>query len=254
MSEDAALERYFKEAASWDADRIAMNVRSNRIAWRIAIGACALTVILGLALFALMPLKRVEPFLIRVDTSTGIVDVVPVFTGGAAMPETVTRYFLSHYVTVCEATLSISPLRKATMRNVRASTSAGRVTKPGTALWDRGNPLSPLAIHKDGSTVRAEVGAVTFFQRGSGVQDLAQVRYTKSTCGGPETPRTKSLHWIATISYAYSDPAHDARARRWNPLGFKVIDFKSEPEVESTPASITASPTKATAPVPEATP
>ena len=44
MKSDAALERYFQEAASWDRDRAAMNERSVRIAWRIAIGACALTV------------------------------------------------------------------------------------------------------------------------------------------------------------------------------------------------------------------
>jgi type IV secretion system protein VirB8 len=250
VSEDAALERYFKEAASWDADRTAMNVRSNRIAWWIAIGACVLTVILGLALLALMPLKRVEPFLIRVDSSTGIVDVVPVFTGGAAMPETVTRYFLSHYITVCER-FSFSTAESD--YEECASFNAPARNQAWYTLWDRGNPLSPLTIHKDGSTVRAEVGAVTFFQRGSGVQDLAQVRYTKSTRRSGNSADQVS-HWIATISYAYSDPAHDARARRWNPLGFKVIDFKSEPEVESTPALINASPTKATAPAPEATP
>ncbi len=50
----------------------------------------------------LMPLKRVDPFVIRVDNTTGLVDVVPVYAGQAQMPEAVTRYFLDHYVTVCE--------------------------------------------------------------------------------------------------------------------------------------------------------
>ena len=31
----------------------------------------------------LMPLKRVDPFVVRVDNSTGIVDVVPVYAGHA---------------------------------------------------------------------------------------------------------------------------------------------------------------------------
>ena len=83
MKNDAALERYFQEAASWDRDRTAMNERSVRIAWRIAIGACALTVMAITALMLLMPLKRVEPFVIRIDNSTGIVDVVPVYAGHA---------------------------------------------------------------------------------------------------------------------------------------------------------------------------
>ena len=64
MKNDAALERYFEEAASWDRDRAAMNERSVRIAWRIAIGACALTGMAVAALMMLLPLKRVDPFVI----------------------------------------------------------------------------------------------------------------------------------------------------------------------------------------------
>ena len=50
----------------------------------------------------LMPLKRVDPFVVRVDNSTGIVDVVPVYAGRPTPEEAVTRYFLTHYLTVCE--------------------------------------------------------------------------------------------------------------------------------------------------------
>src|SRR6202040_3662245 len=102
MKPDSALEMYLAEAASWDADRVAMQRKSARQAWWVA-GAgwiCALT--LGDAIMLLMPLKRVEPFVIRVDNTTGLVDVVPVDVGNTPMPEAVTRYFLDHYVTVCE--------------------------------------------------------------------------------------------------------------------------------------------------------
>jgi len=250
MSEDAALERYFKEAASWDADRAALNARSTRAAWWIASGACGLTALLALALLALMPLKRVEPFVIRVDNSTGIVDVVPVFAGGVDMPEAVTRYFLSHYVTTCERfnfSTAESDYEEC------ASFNAPARNQVWYTLWDRGNPLSPLTVHKDGSTVRAEVGAVSFFERGSGVQDLAQVRYTKSLRRSGNSS-DQVTHWIATIQYAYSDPAHDARARRSNPLGFKVIDFKTEPEVQPLPPPSSAPQPKTPAAGSEATP
>jgi type IV secretion system protein VirB8 len=39
---------------------------------------------------------------IRVDNSTGIVDVVPMYAGHAEIGESVARYLLSHYVTTCE--------------------------------------------------------------------------------------------------------------------------------------------------------
>src|SRR5882672_3328053 len=102
MKSDDALETYLSEAASWDADRVAMQRRSARQAWWVAGAGWICTLMLGLAIMLLMPLKRVEPFVIRVDNTTGLVDVVPVYVGNSPMPEAVTRYFLDHYVTVCE--------------------------------------------------------------------------------------------------------------------------------------------------------
>ena len=58
-----------------------------RLALGVA-GAGWITVLaLAAALMLLMPLKRVEPFVVRVDNTTGVVDVVPVYAGNAAMPE-----------------------------------------------------------------------------------------------------------------------------------------------------------------------
>jgi len=78
--------------------------------------------------------------------------------------------------------------------------------------------------------VQVQVESVSFFRRASGVADLAQVRYRKDgrVAGAPSG---KSTHWIATVQYAYAAPASDPRARRWNPLGFRIVDFRPEPEV-----------------------
>jgi type IV secretion system protein VirB8 len=241
MKNDAALERYFQEAASWDQDRAAMNERSVRIAWRIAIGACVLTAIAITALMLLMPLKRVDPFVIRVDNSTGIVDVVPVFAGRTDMPETVTRYFLDHYVTVCERfnfSTAESDYEECASLNAPARNNAWY------ALWDRSNPLSPLNVYKDGSNIRAQVSAITFFQRGNGGEDLAQIRYTKTRRVGG-TGSDQVSHWIATVQYVYGEPPKDPRARRWNPLGFKIVDYRAEAEVMAVPepAAPSAQPT-----------
>ncbi len=61
------------------------------------------------------------------------------------------------------------------------------------------------------------------------MRDLAQVRYVlgkRSGEGGAE----QLTHWIATLQFAYVEPSADPKTRRWNPLGFKVIEFKPEPE------------------------
>jgi len=79
-------------------------------------------------------------FVIRVDNSTGIVDVVPMFAGNAEMSQIVTRYFLDHYVTVCERfnfSTAESDYEECASFHAPARNSAW------VSMWDRSNPLSP---------------------------------------------------------------------------------------------------------------
>src|SRR5688500_15516396 len=99
MSHDKELAGYFAEATSWDADRVAQSRRSARVAWAVAGAGWMSTGFVAAALMVLMPLKRVEPYVIRVNDTNGVVDVVPVYSGRATLPEAVTRYFLTHYIT-----------------------------------------------------------------------------------------------------------------------------------------------------------
>ena len=223
----ASIEEYFDEAESWDADRTAQHRQSARVAWWVAAGGwlCAMASILALLL--LMPLKQVVPFLVRVDGSTGIVDVVPVFVGRATPEEAVTRYFLTHYVSVCERFNFATA--ESDYEECGAFHSAQR-NQAWYALWTATNPSSPLNVHKDGSTVRVQVSSVSFFTRASGLSDLAQVRYVKAARQGAGAEESFTL-WVASIQYAYGDAAKDPKTRRWNPLGFKIVDFRSEPEV-----------------------
>jgi type IV secretion system protein VirB8 len=220
------LAAYFQEAATWDADRYLQAARSARRAWLVAAAAAACVLMSTLALALLMPLKRVEPFVVRVDSSTGVVDVVPVYNAAAGLEVTVTRYFLTHYVTVCER------FNFATAESDYEECGAFHAAQRNQvwyALWNPHNPASPLNVHKDGSTVRVQVQSVSFFQRGNGVSDLAQVRYLKAQREGGGTDEHVT-HWIATIQYAFTAPSQDPRVRRWNPLGFKVVDLTAEPE------------------------
>jgi type IV secretion system protein VirB8 len=227
MKTEPALEAYFAEGASWDADRQAQRQRSERTAWIVAGAGWLCALIVAIALMLLTPLKRVEPFVIRVDNSTGVVDVVPVYAGDAPMPEVFTRYLLTHYVTVCERFDFATA--ESDYEECGAFHSAQR-NQAWYAQWNPSNPASPLNVYKDGTTVRAEVASVSFFKRGNDISDLAQVRYVKGlrTAG---SVAEKQTHWIATIQYVYGEPSKDPKVRRWNPLGLKVVDFRPEPEV-----------------------
>lgn len=224
---DADLTAYFTESQAWDADRRAQQARGARLAWWSAGAGWSCALGTAVALCLLMPLKRVDPFVIRVDNSTGIVDVVPVYAGNVPLEPSITRYFLTHYVDVCERFNFATA--ESDYQECGAFHSARR-NQDWYAKWAPSNPVSPLNVHKDGSSLRAEVTAVSFFDRASGLSDLAQVRYlqaTRQAAGGEE----HITHWLATVRFAYAAPSTDPRVRRWNPLGFRVIEFRSEPEI-----------------------
>jgi len=233
MKHDPALEPYFEEAASWDADRVLRLQRSERRAWWVAGAGWAGIVLLTLALMLLTPLKQVEPFVIRVDRSTGMVDTVPVYAGKDDFPAAVTRYFLDQYVMVCERFDFATA--ESDYEECGALNSPQR-NQVWSAKWARTNPDSPLNRYKDGTTVSAHVIAITLFRHASGMQDLAQVRYVRVIHRAGGSARTRT-YWIATIQYTYTKPSSDPRDREWNPLGFKVLDFHAEPEVLPEPAA-----------------
>jgi len=223
----ADMEAYFAEGRSWDADRAAQFKRSARAAWLTAAAGWLCAVASAVALTVLMPLKRVDPFVIRVDNTTGVIDVVPIYAGTASMDEAVTRYFLTHYLNVCERFNFATA--ESDYEECGAFHSPQR-NQAWYALWTATNPASPLNVHKDGSSVRVQVTSVSFFSRASGLSDLAQVRYLKAAQQGPGAEESVT-HWLATVQYAYAEPAKDPKTRRWNPLGFKILDFRSEPEI-----------------------
>lgn len=230
MSADRALQMYLEEAASWDTDRVAQAHRTAAVAWRVAAAGWSCAVASAAALALVMPLKQVEPYLIRVDRSTGVVDVVPMYTGHARLSEAVTRYFLIHYITVCERfdfAMAESDYAECGAFN------AARLNQAMYARWNRVNPSSPLNVHRDGSTESVRIESVSFFQRAAGASDMAQVRYERIQRQADGVPG-HITHWIASIQYRYGKPPDDPRTRGWNPLGFEVLDLGIEPEVLST--------------------
>jgi len=231
MIGDRALDGYLEEAASWDADRVAQAARAAVVAWRVAAAGWLCAVASSTALALLVPLKHVEPYLIRVDSTTGVVDVVPVYVGHVAFGEAVTRYFLAHYIAVCER--FDDGMAESDYEECGAFNSA-RLNQALYNKWSRANPSSPLNVHKDGSTVSVRIESVSFFKRASGTSDLAQVRYALIERQEANVPG-RVTHWIASVEYRYGKPPEDPQTRSWNPLGFEVVDLGIEPEVLSPP-------------------
>jgi type IV secretion system protein VirB8 len=230
---ESELDGYWREGASWDSDRMTQARRSERVAWWTAAAGWVCAMMGAAALMLLTPLKRVDPFVVRVDNTTGVVDVVPVYAGHGQTGESITRYLLTHYITVCER-FNFSTA-ESDYQECGAFQTAQR-NQAWYALWNPANPASPLNVYKDGTTLRAQVVSVSFFKRANGVADLAQVRYVKGRRQAGEA-QEQLTHWIATIQYSFAEPSKDPETLGWNPLGFKIIDFRPEPEVAAEPVA-----------------
>jgi type IV secretion system protein VirB8 len=227
MQRDPAIEAYLQAAQSWEADLLAKALASKRRAYWVAGAFGALAAMAMLSLLALMPLKSVQPYVIRVDSTNGITDVVPVYVGSADVGETVTRYLLHHYVVARER--YFYAMAEQDYNTVGAYNSPQQNTLL-LAAWDRSNPESPLLKYKDGTTVRAQVKAISFIKRADGTQDLAQVRFlTASRAGGSGAEAVQ--HFIATIQYTYVAPSKDEQLRALNPLGLRILEYRREPEL-----------------------
>lgn len=217
------LKRYFTEARRWDQDRLASALRSRRLAWSAAALATGLAVIATGAVAMLTPLKSTEPFVIRVDRTTGAVDVVRGLSaedGPVRYDEAVSKYFLGQYVRQREGYLD--PAAEDAFRLV-SILSAPAEQRRWADLFRGSNPDSPQNLYgRDGEAV-ISIRAIGFINDG-----VANVRFHRTV---RQAQQTVESDWIATIAFTYTRAPMSEPDRLRNPLGFQVTSYRADPEV-----------------------
>ena len=219
----AELEKqYFQEARSWEQDRIERLQRAERRAWGVA-GAATLVAVMAVgALISLAPLKRVEPFVVRVDNSTGIVDIVTGLEDGQThYDEAINKYWLGHYLQHRERYL---PITREHDRRVVGLFSDPGIQRQYAELTDpRRNPAAPLALYGDSGEVEVKLKNISFIS-----PSVALIRYIKTVERAGQ--RTLPSHWVATVAFTYKPAPMKEEDRLINPLGFQVTEYRNDPE------------------------
>jgi type IV secretion system protein VirB8 len=227
MSGDKELEDYLKDAKSWEADKLREAIQSGNRWFKAFWAAMALLGCAIAALIGLTPLKTTLPYVVRLDNSTGIVDVVPVYKGEGEAPELVTRHLLTHYQTARERFFYATA--ETDYETVGAFNNA-KLNAEWSNDWMEVNPESPLVKYKDGTTVTVHVKGITFLEPESGAKDTAQIRFTtEKRQGGNAAPQV--THWLSTVKFAYGEPSKDDKVRGMNPMGLRIMTYQKEPEV-----------------------
>jgi type IV secretion system protein VirB8 len=249
------FEKYLQEARTWETDKVRESEISKKIAWRVATASGAVAFASVFAVAAMMPLKSVEPYVIRVDNSTGIVDVVEALTDGMTnYDEAINKYFTQWYVRYREG--YSKELAEDYYYNVGIMSGSLEQQKYFQYFTPK-NPASPLNIYGPYAKVKIRIKSTSFIS-----PTVALVRYTKEIERGMDKPIV--THWAAALTFKYSKAPMAEKDRAINPLGFQVTEFRSDPdalapEASALPAAATPAPaavsvfptatTQATAPV-----
>lgn len=220
-AEKSVEDRYFEEARSWETNRTEELLRSRAVAWRVAAAAGLVALAAVGAVAGLTPLKRVDPYVIRVDTSTGIVDVVEALKDGKTnYDEAVNKYFCQWYVRYREG--FSRELAEEYYQNVGIM-SVGLEQQKYYAWFNPKNNASPINIYGAYAKVKVHVKSTSFIK-----PNVALVRYTKAVERGLDQPEL--THWAATITFRYSGAPMGESNRGINPLGFQVLEYRNDPD------------------------
>lgn len=214
---------FIQSAKAFEQSEIERVKRFSKIAWTAA-GLCLLVAGLAIgAVVGLTPLKTVEPFVLRVDNSTGAVDIVTTMKQKeASYGEIVDKYWLAQYVRYREGYdwQTIQSTYDATML-----LSAPPVQSDFAKLFSH-ETAAPHKILKDKFRIEIEITSVAFIGK-----ENAQVRYIKRTL-----PNVSSItppppqKYIATLAYEYKNAPQAEKDRLINPLGFQVLSWRTDLE------------------------
>ncbi len=227
---------YFEEAQSWDANSVLSSRKSEKRAWVVAGFAGLIAILEAVAITSMMPLKSVEPFVIRTDPNTGYTDVVSTLAGTAGeikeknAQEVLDKFWLGKYIKHREA---YEWATRDNDRQVVGLMSDPSVQQQYAEYTDpQKNPQAPITVYSDTATVEVKVTAISFLNEEKNNEKenviTALVRYTKQVKRkGELTPIT---HWASTISFVYRNGEMTVEDRLINPLGFQVISYRNDQE------------------------
>lgn len=220
-SAKSSIEKYVSEVQSWETDKVFQEQASRKLAWRVA-GATTIIAILAVgSLAALIPLKTVEPYVIRVDNTTGIVEVVNTLKGGNTnYDESVNKYFAQIYVRAREGyfreTADVSYQAVGLL-------SANLEQQRYFDFFNPKNPLSPLVVYGKYAKVNISIKSTSFIK-----PNVAHVRFVKEIVRSTDRPELS--HWAATVTFKYVGSPLSDNDRAVNPLGYQVTDYRVDPE------------------------
>ncbi|WP_144751575.1 virB8 family protein [Bartonella saheliensis] len=215
------LNSYYEESRGLERELINEFVKSRKTAWRVA-GAVGIFGLFGMICGVVgFSQPAPTPLVLRVDNTTGAVDVISVMREHeTSYGEVVDRYWLNQYVLNRETydydTIQLN-------YDTTALLSAAAVQQEFYKIYEGEGARDKVLSNKARITVK--VRSIQPNGRGQATVRFTTQQHESSGAVGPKQ------HQIATIGYTYVGAPMKSSDRLLNPLGFQVTSYRTDPEI-----------------------
>jgi type IV secretion system protein VirB8 len=232
-----ALPGYFAGAQDWEADRLSRIEKSERRAWYVAGCSCLVTAIAVAAVIAMMPLKRVVPFVYAIDRQTGQLTVMDAANQRQVIgnQDLLDKHFAQNYVISRE---SYDWKLLQTDYDDTVAFSAPAVARRYAARFDGASAVNKVW----GPNIERRVRVTSIQLAPDAIGKKAVVRYNVQQRDLRSNTLQPLEHYIATIAYEYH-PERTGKEQDLirNPLGYTVTGFRADPEIGGVPGALAGS-------------
>ncbi|EAI2369647.1 type IV secretion system protein [Campylobacter jejuni] len=214
----------FNSAMDYEASFRYLIDKSNKRAWLIAFVSIFIAIISIVAVVLLTPLKTIEPYVIRVDNTTGMVDILTMLDEKEiSSNEALDKYFISQYVKAREGyyyeLLNQDYLLTQLM-------SSEKVANEYRALYEGDNARDQIL--KNSNEVNVQILSIVLGNsNGVKTSTIRAKIITKNLNTRGLSESTK----VITLSYDYILAKASEENRILNPLGFKVTNYRIDEEI-----------------------
>ncbi|ECQ7449081.1 type IV secretion system protein [Campylobacter coli] len=218
------MKNEFNTAIDYEASFRYLIEKSNKRAWLIAFISIFIAIISIIAVVLLTPLKTIEPYVIRVDNTTGMVDILTMLDEKEiSSNEALDKYFISQYVKAREGyyyeLLNQDYLLTQLM-------SSEKVANEYRAWYEGENARDQIL--KNSNEVSVQILSIVLGEsNGVKTATVRAIITTKNLTSKGTTQATK----VITLSYDYILAKASEENRFLNPLGFKVLTYRIDDEV-----------------------
>ena len=212
---------YYGEAVDWNAEKYeSAKQRSDLWKW-IAMTFAAIALLEAFGFMGLAPLKTAVPYVIKVDQSTGIVEIVqPLQQSDVPQDEALTKYWIVQYMNAREQYDLQSFENDSYLVSKMSST---QIFNDYSVEFAPSQKNSPYALYGDRATIKIYIKSISFLD-----DDTAVINFRRDVKKAQEV---SSSYWVTTLSFKYLLNPQAESDRFLNPLGFQVVSYRKDPVV-----------------------